>query len=98
MAIFRRAPTIGIPLAATLDNKFGIMEQPQVKIIGGREYAATGSKFGPSYLPVDVMARMNNSAHQGLAMSAIVHVLIPSSRVFDNMGITNMALKRTKDL
>ncbi|EAA30172.1 hypothetical protein GE21DRAFT_5417 [Neurospora crassa] len=49
------------------------MEQPQVKIIGGREYAATGSKFGPSYLPVDVMARMNNSAHQGLAMSAVVH-------------------------
>ncbi|KAJ4416274.1 hypothetical protein N0V85_002343 [Neurospora sp. IMI 360204] len=49
------------------------MEQPQVKIIGGREYAATGSKFGPSYLPVDVMARMNNSAHQGLAMSAAVH-------------------------
>ncbi|KAK1774181.1 hypothetical protein QBC45DRAFT_51885 [Copromyces sp. CBS 386.78] len=49
------------------------MEQPQVKMVGGREYAATGAKFGPSYLPVDVMAHMNNPAHQGLAMSAVVH-------------------------
>ena len=53
------------------------MEQPEVKMIGGREYAATGAKFGPSYLPADTMARLNNPAHHGLAMSAGVKVPQP---------------------
>ncbi|KAA8623955.1 hypothetical protein SMACR_05644 [Sordaria macrospora] len=67
------------------------MEQPLVKVVGGREYAATGAKFGPSHLPVNAMAHVNKSAQQDLAMSAVVydkqspdvdtgkHLVIPTS-------------------
>ncbi|CCC12683.1 unnamed protein product [Sordaria macrospora k-hell] len=72
------------------------MEQPLVKVVGGREYAATGAKFGPSHLPVNAMAHVNKSAQQDLAMSAVVYVLNPSLRDFESRKIADIRALQDK--